>query len=770
MIKKILVGIIALASAVLFSAPALAVTTQVINGGTGSTTLSGILIGAAKLPIKTLTIGSGLTLTGTTLSASGGVSASSTLLIDANTFSGVNKFTNASSDFSGTWQTFSPAHFQVAGSYLTAALTGLKQTFGATQTGATQTLATSSDTNIGLTITTGTDTHTFTPTWIGTLADARISSAATWNAKLSAVVADSPLSGSGTSGSHLTISTAGTWSGLAGTATALAANGTNCSAGNYPLGVDASGNSESCTAAPVGTVTGVTATYPLSSSGGATPNITTALGTTTNSGMAAGSLYVGSGGIWQTAASTSIFGYLPLNPTRNLTVAGTANQITLTGGTQDLSADRTWTATLPAHVIFPGNFQVTNSTTTNATTTSFAVLGSTTLGTQLNGAGLSSCTGGTNALTWSVGVFGCQSISASGSVYPFPLISTQFGATANATSSIVAFNSGIQASSTSQFSNSTTTLATIGSLYLGANGLVNSLTGSGLSISGNALTIGSGAITDGMLASTFVKSLTVTTGQGVTGTFSAGATPALALTLGALTGVTSFNGLVVTANTGTITTGVWNGTAIAIANGGTNATSFGTSGGITAYDGTRLVNFSGYTLTSLVLTAANASTTNFTASQSLGIPNSSNPSPTFSGGITQSTNAPYQIHIGNNAAGTTIFDPRVAFTFGIATTTAWTGSVTAPSVTIPTALTWTQISCTVQPAGATLTAQYQYANPAAYTTVNITSIPASTTPGVYTLSSNNTPTANATSTITFSSPAGSPTSVSCTLIGTVGGI
>lgn len=36
--------------------------------------------------------------------------------------------------------------------------------------------------------------------------------------------------------------------GNAATATALAANGTNCSAGNYPLGVDASGNAESCTA------------------------------------------------------------------------------------------------------------------------------------------------------------------------------------------------------------------------------------------------------------------------------------------------------------------------------------------------------------------------------------------------------------------------------------------------------------------------------------------------------------------------------------------
>jgi len=38
----------------------------------------------------------------------------------------------------------------------------------------------------------------------------------------------------------------------AATATALAANGANCTAGNYPLGVDASGAVESCTAVPGG--------------------------------------------------------------------------------------------------------------------------------------------------------------------------------------------------------------------------------------------------------------------------------------------------------------------------------------------------------------------------------------------------------------------------------------------------------------------------------------------------------------------------------------
>ena len=54
---------------------------------------------------------------------------------------------------------------------------------------------------------------------------------------------------------------------------------------------------------------------------------------------------------------------------RTLTVAGTANQITSSAGAQDLSANRTWTLSLPSHVVFPGNFQATNSTTTNATTT-----------------------------------------------------------------------------------------------------------------------------------------------------------------------------------------------------------------------------------------------------------------------------------------------------------------------------------------------------------------------------------------------------------------
>lgn len=63
-----------------------------------------------------------------------------------------------------------------------------------------------------------------------------------------------------------------------------------------------------------GGVTAVTATLPLLSSGGTTPNISTLFSTTTNTGLAQGNVYVGSSGIFQTSASSSIFGYIPEQP------------------------------------------------------------------------------------------------------------------------------------------------------------------------------------------------------------------------------------------------------------------------------------------------------------------------------------------------------------------------------------------------------------------------------------------------------------------------
>jgi len=52
------------------------------------------------------------------------------------------------------------------------------------QTGGTQTFSTSTDTNIQLRIVSSADDHQFTPVWAGTLADSRITSANTWNAKI----------------------------------------------------------------------------------------------------------------------------------------------------------------------------------------------------------------------------------------------------------------------------------------------------------------------------------------------------------------------------------------------------------------------------------------------------------------------------------------------------------------------------------------------------------------------------------------------------------
>lgn len=74
------------------------------------------------------------------------------------------------------------------------------------------------------------------------------------------------LSGSKVSGNIS--GSSGSTTGNAATATALAANGTNCSAGSFPLGVDASGNSESCTALPT-TITGTANQITASASTGA---------------------------------------------------------------------------------------------------------------------------------------------------------------------------------------------------------------------------------------------------------------------------------------------------------------------------------------------------------------------------------------------------------------------------------------------------------------------------------------------------------------------
>ena len=93
------------------------------------------------------------------------------------------------------------------------------------------------------------------------------------------VAASGTVTGSNLSGTNTGDQT--TITGNAGTATALAANGGNCSAGQFPLGVSASGAAESCTALPTtiaGTANQITAsastTLPGTTTGTFSGNLT----------------------------------------------------------------------------------------------------------------------------------------------------------------------------------------------------------------------------------------------------------------------------------------------------------------------------------------------------------------------------------------------------------------------------------------------------------------------------------------------------------------
>jgi hypothetical protein len=212
----------------------------------------------------------------------------------------------------------------------------------------------------------------------------------------------------------------GSVSGNAGTATALTANGTNCSAGNYPLGVDASGNVEGCTTAAVGTVTSVTATNPLFSTGGAAPNISTLFSTTSTWGLGNnGFVITGATGIPFTAASSSL--NLPNTALQNSSVTvntsaplGGGGAVSL-GGTLTLTCSSCSTFAYPfsPQTYFGATYQATssnlmasssvfiNATTTNATTTNLYASGQTRIaslsGLLLGTSGVVSTYGGASA-------------------------------------------------------------------------------------------------------------------------------------------------------------------------------------------------------------------------------------------------------------------------------------------------------------------------------------------------------------------------------------
>lgn len=204
----------------------------------------------------------------------------------------------------------------------------------------------------------------------------------------------------------------GNLTGNANTATALATNGSNCSSGSAPLGVDASGASENCF------------------------------------------------DVWTEAENTSA-AYTP--QARTITVVGTGNQITSSAGAQDLSANRTWTLSLPSHVAFPGNFRAANATTTNATTTAFDITSLLTFGGITGNSWDDFCT----AITGGSGLCdGVDDAGGGGSSDPF----THPAAGQSATTSLMLFNgnaSSTQLSATKAYFGGTATTSIFSNGFVG---------------------------------------------------------------------------------------------------------------------------------------------------------------------------------------------------------------------------------------------------------------------------------------------------------------
>lgn len=311
-LKVFLVTLLLLLPAFAYALPI----STVPQGGTGSSTLTGILRGSGTAAVRTLLIGSGLLFNGTTLSATGGSSASSTLLGDTNLFSGFDTFSNLiTGSISGNAGT-------VTNGVYTTTFNSLFDPRFITDLAATtsvKSITTLSSLSLPYSQLTGTPSSLPTSTL---LADSNTFSG-TINkfTNAPALAITGLIKGNGSSA--ITAGVNGTDFSLI---TAL-----TCGASQFLNSVTAAGVFGCAT--PAGTT--YTGTFPISVTGSV---ISSGYSTTTNTGLSAGFRYIGSGGIDQTAASSSFFGYTPLNPTRNINTT-----FPLQGG-GDLSADRTLTS------------------------------------------------------------------------------------------------------------------------------------------------------------------------------------------------------------------------------------------------------------------------------------------------------------------------------------------------------------------------------------------------------------------------------------------
>lgn len=352
-------------------------------GGTGSTTLSGILIGNGTAAVNTLTIGSNLTLSGTTLSATGGGGAfpftprsygnstSTTIGFLNGLFS--NGSTTVSSLGSGLTGANNGLLYGVSTSSLNASITGNAATVTngiyTTDTGTvTNTMLAGSIANNKLTNSSVTVNGT-----VFNLGDSKTITAAS-----SSLLGDTnTFSGTDTFNNLIT----GSISGNAGTVT----NGvyTTTFNGLFDNRLSASSSISGIATLPnlssINTYSGLVA--------GNTGKLYQVSTTSMNASI------TGNAGTATKLLNARTINGISFDGTGNIVVAST----TLLGDTNTFSGTNAFAA-----------LSLTNGTSTG----SFYVTGPFASTTKFFANGLTSCSGASNALTWSAGGFGCNSITA----------------------------------------------------------------------------------------------------------------------------------------------------------------------------------------------------------------------------------------------------------------------------------------------------------------------------------------------------------------------
>lgn len=358
--------------------------------------------------------------------------ASSTLLSDANTFSGVNKFSNSSSDFSGTWQTFAPSHFQTALGFTAVPNTRALNTTYPLQGGGDL----SADRTLSLAFSTSTANSWNLLQTISAASTTNLTASNFWqigqsagcaqydsNGKLSSTGANC---GTGSAASSTLLSDNNTFSGIDIFSKLLRLSATTSAV----LGTDASGNIIATTSVGANYITGtlgtINTTYPLSGGGsftrGGTLTLTTAPTSTLFSNLKSAVLSTDNTGT--IAATTSIgTNYITgVLGTINGTSFSNGGTITVTAASSTLLGDKnTWAALQNL-----SNASSSLETDTRFWSTNAAISYASTTETDATTICL---TGDTCRTTWPTGGAGTSGLATSSLAATWPIIlSTTSGA------------------------------------------------------------------------------------------------------------------------------------------------------------------------------------------------------------------------------------------------------------------------------------------------------------------------------------------------------